>query len=46
MEQSFVVDVHKDQVVYLSEPEIAIPEKKAGRGRNPCFPRQIRPTCA
>ena len=31
----FVLDVHKDQQVYLSAPIIAIPSKKAGRGRPP-----------
>lgn len=31
----FVLDVHKDQQVYLSEPVIGIPEKSAGRGRPP-----------
>lgn len=31
----FVLDVHKDQHVYLEEPQIYLPEKKAGRGRAP-----------
>ena len=31
----FVLDVHKDQQVYLSKPIIAIPTKKEGRGRTP-----------
>ena len=30
----FILDVHKDQQIYLSEPVIAIPPKKVGRGRN------------
>ncbi len=43
MGQSFVVDVHKDQLVYLSEPTIAIPEKKGGRGRKPQHPKTATP---
>lgn len=44
MGQSFVVDVHKDQVVYLSEPDISIPEKKTGRGRKPLLPKTNSPS--
>jgi len=32
----FVLDVHKDQHVYLENPELFIPKSKSGRGRNPC----------
>jgi SRSO17 transposase len=35
MGQSFVVDVHTDQMVYLSEPALSVPEKKTARGRKP-----------
>ena len=35
MDQSFVVDVHTDQMVYLSKPALSVPEKKAARGRKP-----------
>jgi SRSO17 transposase len=31
----FVIDVHKDQVVYLEAPVIAVPEKQGTKGRNP-----------
>jgi SRSO17 transposase len=36
---TFLSDVHCDQTVYLTEPEIAVPEKKPGRGRTPTLPR-------
>ena len=38
MGENFVVDVHKDQMVYLTLPEIYIPVKENKRGR-----KQIRP---
>ncbi len=31
----FVLDVHKDQRVYLEQPSIYLPQKQAGRGRSP-----------
>jgi len=31
----FVLDVHKDQKIYSTEPVIFIPQKQAGRGRSP-----------
>ena len=31
----FVLDIHKNQHVYLSKPEITVPEKSPGRGRPP-----------
>ena len=34
-EMKFIVDVHKDQHVYLEKPVISIPERKGNRGRNP-----------
>lgn len=33
LDKNFVVDVHKDQMVYLVEPEIYIPVKEKPRGR-------------
>jgi SRSO17 transposase len=31
----YVLDVHKDALVYLHEPTFSVPSKKPGRGRNP-----------
>ena len=31
----YVLDVHKDEYVYLTEPVLSVPEKKKGRGRCP-----------
>jgi SRSO17 transposase len=31
----FVADVHKDQRIYLTDPQPTMPEKKPGRGRRP-----------
>ena len=31
----YVLDVHKDELVFLEEPNIFMPEKKEGRGRTP-----------
>jgi SRSO17 transposase len=31
----FVIDVHKDQPVYLEKPVIAVPEKQGNKGRTP-----------
>ncbi len=33
--QLFVLDVHKDEKVFLQEPTISVPEKKSGKGRKP-----------
>lgn len=38
MGKKFVVDVHKDQRVYLAKPEIYIPPKEGNRGRKPTRP--------
>jgi SRSO17 transposase len=35
MGEIFVVDVHKDQLIYLEDPRPIIPEKKSGRGTTP-----------
>lgn len=36
---TFLFDVHCDQSVYVEAPEIAVPEKKSGRGRAPTLPK-------
>jgi len=33
--ETFVIDVHKDQHIYLSDPEPAVMPAKSGRGRKP-----------
>ena len=33
--QFFVLDVHKDETIYLDEPSFFVPKKKSGRGRKP-----------
>ena len=33
--QFFVLDVHKDETVYIEEPAFIVPERKSGRGRKP-----------
>ncbi len=33
----FVIDIHKDQLIYSEEPIIGVPEKKGILGRNPCL---------
>ena len=35
----YMMDIHKDQVVYLEEPDLKIPEKKGIRGRKPFLPK-------
>lgn len=35
LEQFFVLDVHKDEKVFLTEPILSVPTKKVGRGRKP-----------
>lgn len=40
MNLPFVVDIRKDQPVYLTKPEIYIPEKKGTKGR-----KRTKPTC-
>jgi hypothetical protein len=36
MNEIFVVDVHKDQLIYLDDPQPIIPQKKSNRrGRKP-----------
>lgn len=35
MGEVFVVDVHRDQTIYLIDPEPRVPEKLSGRGRAP-----------
>jgi len=36
---TFLFDVHGDQLVYLEQPVLAVPEKQPGRGRTPTLPR-------
>lgn len=38
MGERFVMDVHKDQMVYLDKPTIEIPAKENNRGRKPTRP--------
>ena len=33
--QFYVLDVHKDETVYLDKPSFSVPKKKSGRGRKP-----------
>jgi SRSO17 transposase len=35
LEQFYVLDVHKDELVFLTEPTFAVPERKSTKGRNP-----------
>ena len=35
LEQFFVMDVHKDEKIFLQEPSFEVPEAKAGAGRKP-----------
>jgi len=35
LEQFYVLDVHKDELVFLSEPTFAVPERKGNKGRKP-----------
>jgi SRSO17 transposase len=35
LEQFYVLDVHKDELVFLSEPMFAVPGRKSNKGRTP-----------
>jgi len=35
VDQLFVMEIHSNQMVYLQEPELFVPDRKAGRGRTP-----------
>jgi SRSO17 transposase len=35
----YVLDVHRDERVFLEKPEVSVPEKGKGRGRKPTRPR-------
>jgi len=35
----FVADVHKDQQIYLEDPDPCVPEKKGRRGKKPTLPQ-------
>jgi SRSO17 transposase len=41
----YVLDVHKDEYVFLEEPRIFIPEKKNGKGRQPEKPQADGEPC-
>ncbi len=41
--QFYVLDVHKDELVFLAEPTFSIPERKGNRGK---FPTKIQPDIA
>lgn len=41
--QFFVLDVHKDETVYLEEPTIFVPTKKQGKGRKPTKLKSDKP---
>ncbi len=36
--ETFVADVHKDQLIYLQDPQPVIPERTSARGRKPTSP--------
>ena len=40
LEQFYVLDVHKDETVFLSEPSFSVPERKGKRGR---IPKELKP---
>lgn len=35
LNQLYVLDVHKDETIFLTEPKISIPERKSSKGRTP-----------
>jgi SRSO17 transposase len=35
LDQFYVLDVHKDELIFLSEPTFSIPDRKSSRGREP-----------
>lgn len=43
LDQFYVLDIHNDEQVFLSEPAICIPDKKGGMGRTP---KLLRPDIA
>jgi SRSO17 transposase len=43
LDQFYVLDIHKDEHIFLSEPVFEVPDKKSGRGRPP---RLLRPNIA
>jgi len=40
LDQFYVLDVHKDELVFLAEPTFSIPKRKGNRGK---FPTKIQP---
>jgi SRSO17 transposase len=39
MHEIFMVDVHKDQRIYLEDPDPIVPPPKSNKGRNPSIPK-------
>ena len=43
LNETFVVDIHKDQTIYLEDPKPTIPPRKSNRGRKPaCYKTDIK----
>ncbi|HEX7584730.1 MAG TPA: transposase, partial [Prolixibacteraceae bacterium] len=40
LDQFYVLDVHKDELIFLTEPTFSVPERKGNNGR---FPTKIQP---
>lgn len=40
LDQFYVLDVHKDELIFLTEPTLSVPERKGNNGR---FPTKIQP---
>ncbi|MDP3444323.1 MAG: IS701 family transposase [Ignavibacteria bacterium] len=40
LDQFYVLDVHKDELIFLTEPTFSIPERKGNRGK---YPTKIQP---
>ena len=43
-QETFLVDVHKDQMIYLEDPRPRIPEKRSAKGRAPTRPAAQTPS--
>ena len=42
--QFYVLDVHKDEAVYIEEPSLSVPERKSKKGRKPTKIKANKPT--
>jgi len=40
LDQFYVLDVHRDELIFLTEPTLSVPERKENNGR---FPTKIQP---